>query len=199
MAEYLLWSGLLEPTDTALGCTSLRDDISQVPSNFTLALEMPSDTTVQWRLDKSCTNTHQGCELGKTTAIFIPCMWPVPPQLPSGASVFPRTFLLTAASYSHSTNTSICFMGSFFFFLGTGMPRHSAGGVGTFLHSHMCIHIHTYVHKYIGTWSVSFAMRIHTWVIEAEHSITLTIYTKHALRRGSMVLLMNILTRTVNT
>ena len=162
MAEYLLWSGLLEPTDTALGCTSLWDDISQVPSKFTLALEMPSDTTVQWRLDKSCTNTHQGCELGKTTAIFIPCMWPVPPQLPSGASVFPRTFLLTAASYSHSTNTSsICFMGSFFFvFLGTRMPRHSAGGVGTFLHSHMRIHIHTYVHKYIGTWSVSFAMLI---------------------------------------
>jgi len=41
------------------------------------------------------------------------------PSCSSGASAAPRTFTLTPASYSHSTNTSqhsICFMTSFLFF-----------------------------------------------------------------------------------
>ena len=50
------------------------------------------------------------------------------------------------------------------FCLGTGVPRHSAGGVGTFVRSFVC------------TYVVLIICNAHARVLEAENSITLTIY-----------------------
>ena len=48
----------------------------------------------------------------------------------------------------------------------TGVPRHSAGGVGTF--------VRTYV---VRTYVVRIVYNAHARVMEAENSITLTIYS----------------------
>ena len=74
----------------------------------------------------------------------------------------------------------------FNFCLGTGVPRHSAGGVGTF--------VRPYVRTYMrGTYVVRIVCNAHARVMEAENSITLTIYSSEhvfiALRwRSEMIM-----------
>ena len=61
--------------------------------------------------------------------------------------------LLRMAAMQESSWVDRNFEGPPGFCLGTGVPRHSAGGVGTF--------VRTYVRgKYVRTWYVSFAMRM---------------------------------------
>jgi len=68
------------------------------------------------------------------------------------------------------------------FCLGTGVPRHSAGGVGTFVRT--CV---------VRTYVVRIICNAHARVMEAENSITLTIYSSEhvfiALRwRSEMIM-----------